>query len=177
MRRVLRNLEKDYDKLREAIGLAQTYREKLPYKHYLEKCPSLDRDSMVVAIHELFSETGLGGLHLSASASFPMCLWFEDDDIVLMWRRSSGFRASQPVSRGQAPLIEAKARIVLFWEFPQPGADALSALSLQMFDNEDALEHARALSQRVPLSTNADEITAEKFSPTEADQEGFNFGS
>lgn len=177
MRRLLRNLEKDHDRLREAVGIALTHREKLPYKGYVAEYPGLGRDSMVVAIHEVFAESGLGGLRLCPEALFPKCLWFEDDDIVLMWRRGGGFRTSQPVSRAHAPLIETKTRVVLFWEFPQPGADALSALSLQMFDSEGDLEHASPLSERVALTANPDEITEEKFHPTEADQEGFDFGS
>lgn len=176
LRRVHNAMTKQYDDLREAVGRAEEYRRKLPYRHQLKEFPSLDRDCMLVALYEQFQETGLGGLVLREQSWFPTRLWFENDDAVLLVRRKNGFRSS-PTDNTDQPLIENKRRIVLFWEFPNPGADAVTAFSMQLFDGEGNLEEAVELSQRIPLHTPTETITEDKFHPTRADDQGFNFGS
>lgn len=176
LRRVHKQITKQYDELREAVGTAVEYRQKLPYHDYLSRFPGLDRESMLVALHKQFHETGLGGLTLCEPSGFPTRLWFENDDVILMVRRRNGFRSSPSESSDQ-PLIENKRRIVLFWGFPEPGADAVTAFSLQLFDGEGNIEEATALSRRIPLLTPTEKITEDKFYPTRADEQGFNFGS
>lgn len=176
LRRFHKQLTKQYDDLREAVGVALEYRRKLPYHDYLDEFPSLDRNPMLVALHKQFRDTGLGGLALSEPSGFPTRLWFENDEAILMVRRRKGFRHSTSEEPDQ-PLIENKRRIVLLWEFPKTGTDSITAFSMQLFDGEGTLEDATKLSQEIQLLTPNEKITADKFYPTRAEDQGFNFGS
>ena len=176
MRRIHKQLEKQHDDLREAVGVALDYRRRLPYADYLVDHPGLDRDAMLVALLQQFQETGLGGLKLCEASGFPTRLWFENDDVILMVRRRKGFRNS-PAEASDQPLIENKRRIVLFCEFPKPDTDSLATFSLHLFDGEGPLEEAMKLSQEIDLLTPNEKITENKFYPTLADEQGFNFGT
>lgn len=176
VRRIHKQLTKQYDELREAVGVALDYRRNLPYFDYLDEYPGLDREAMLVALHRQFRESGLGGLKLCEASGFPTRLWFENDDAFLVVRRKKGFRNS-PIETPDQPLIENKRRIVLFWEFPKPETDSITKFSIQLFDGEGTLEEARKLSQEFQLLTPNEKITEDKFYPTRADEQGFNFGT
>ena len=59
----------------------------------------------------------------------------------------------------------------------RPETDSITKFSIQLFDGEGTLEEARKLSQEFQLLTPNEKITEDKFYPTRADEQGFNFGT
>ena len=177
LKRVMQQLEKQADSLREAIALGVSYKHKLPYQGYVRAYPSLGRDAMVVAFHEVFSESGLGGMCWQESG-FPQSLHFGDDTALLIVRKADGFRNSPHEEDPQLEFFAGTVRIVLFWSWPSSKAkDVLGCLSLQMFDNAGPLEEAQPLSQRISLLRNAADITLKDLNPNHHNEHPkFDFG-
>lgn len=176
MKQLFAVLEGQRDDIREAVVKAHEYRKMHARQDYIRAHPQLARGCMMIAFHEAFAESGLGGMSFLDS-NFPQQLHFSNEQATLILRREAGLRRIQPGESSQLELLPSKPRAVLLWDWTtNPNVDVLKCFGLQLFDGEDELEKAEVLSKRIPLLRSTDELSLQDFNPNRHDNLELNYG-